>query len=580
MQCITVFPILKKTFREELMYWTREQCSVGDVILIPIQNRKVWAVVSHVASVHEVKEFIKSQSFSIKKIDTVQKTDVFSREFIVAVLETARYFARSFGDIFSEFVPKKVLEELQSGHTSNTLESKENDTKNQNTVEDIQNLPTYTQKPLHLRLEELLKIQNAHTAHIITPIKTYTAYLKKDIGLHAYMPIDIYKLDQLDPSKTVCILELASSAYYRHMRKDFDMRFFIKEFCRRKNIHLIESDTVLPPDIQTSEKHNHLPKKPDVHIVQMSESGPAKTKTKDGLKKKEVMFSPELMSLLNHCQKHNESILLYVVRKGFSHQTICADCHTPVSCPTCHKPLHLTKDKHFICATCGTNETSNRACAVCGGWNLVPFGVTTEQVSERLKDLFDMPIHIIDSDHQTKSKARKKIQEKSGIYVGTELLLTQSYGVTYTYSAIISLETILAIPDAYAELKAMQVVYTLLERTESNMLIQARSQDIGLWQALEKKDWQIGTDTLKQQLKDLSLPPYATTIQIQAKEYELKKIHTYLQTYTVSPLSISQIGQTLHITLQTMDWRQSPLQRYIQSLPTHIRVSIDKTSFL
>ncbi len=227
MQCITVFPILKNTFREKLMYWTRESCSLGDVIQIRIQNRKVWAVVAHIASVYEVKEFIKSQSFAIKKIDEIVKTDLFSKEFILAVLETSRYFVKSFGGIFSELVPKKILE-----HLDDSVQKKEYG--NKHTVLDTKNIANHIEKPTSIRIDTLKKLQTETDTFIISPLKPYTDVLKKHGLQDVYMPINIYKLDQYDPKKVLCVLELASSAYYRHMRKDFDIRFFVRDFCKRK----------------------------------------------------------------------------------------------------------------------------------------------------------------------------------------------------------------------------------------------------------------------------------------------------------------------------------------------------------
>ncbi len=344
-------------------------------------------------------------------------------------------------------------------------------------------------------------------------------------------------------------------------------------FVKEKKIHLIESDTIL---LESTEK-NPLPKKPELHLVRMKETGSAKTKTKEGLIKKQVLFSPELISLLHHCQKHNESIFLYVVRKGFSHQTICGDCSSPVICSICKKPLRLNSNKQFICDMCKTVEDSNRACSTCGSWNLMPFGVTTELVAEQIRELFDTPVHIIDGDHQTKSSARKKMQEKAGIYVGTELLLTQSYDISYTYGAVISLETILAIPDSLAELKAAQVVYTLSDRIQENLLVQTRSEGSSLWKSLEQKDWSILSKTLQTQLKEAELPPYVTSIHIQGPKADIDVVENHIQRYIRDYIRLDTI---IHITLQKTDWPHHPLQPYLHALPRHIHISVDKTDFM
>ena len=548
------------------MYWTRETCSVGDVIQVPIQNRKVWAVVAHVASVHEVKEYIKSQSFVIKKIDTLTKTDTFSREFILAVLETSRYFVVPFGEVFSELIPKKVLENIEAV----TLEPG-----NKPVSRPTLSNASYIQKPTSDRIAYIQKLQQEKTTFVFSPTKSHNAFLKQHNVSHTCMPIDAYKLDTA-PTDTACVVELASSDYYRHIRKGFDFRFFIRDFCARKHIELIYMDTVLL-ETENRKSKNPIAKNPELHLISLSVSGKAKTKTKQNLIKKQTFFSPELISLLKHCQKNKESILLYVVRKGFSHQTICADCGTTVTCPICSKPLRLDASKNFVCDSCHTQETSNRACANCGSWNLIPFGVSTEHVAEQLKDILDIPIHIIDSSHHTKSTARKKIKEQYGVYIGTELLLTQSYETIYTYGAIVSLETLLALPDTLAELKAIQVITTLMDRVSSNILIQTRSEDAPIWKALEAKDWSVATEHIKTQLEQTDLPPYTTSIHVEGREKDIDLVEKQIERYGTNKI---RIQNKIYITFTRGIWPKHPLQGYLQALPSHIHIEVDKTDFV
>ena len=69
MKCIKVYPILKKTLSDSLTYWINEDVEIADIIEAPLQNRKIWVVVDSVISVNEAKEYIKSQNFTIRKIE-------------------------------------------------------------------------------------------------------------------------------------------------------------------------------------------------------------------------------------------------------------------------------------------------------------------------------------------------------------------------------------------------------------------------------------------------------------------------------------------------------------------------------
>ncbi len=578
MQCITVFPILKRTFTDTLMYWSSIPCAVGDVIQVKMQNRNIWAVVDEVIPVHQAKEYIKSQTFTIRKIDTLIKTDAFSREFILAVLDTARYYVRPFGEVFSELVPKKILENLESVSQE----------KQKNTTSPT--LPTthYIQAPLSERIETIKQLQLANPdTYIVVPIKTHEAYLKKAGCSPVLMPIDLYRLDQSPAEKTICVLELASSEYYRHLRKDFDIRFFLRAFCKRKKITLYESDTILPI-YATRPAETLLPAPlsttPTLHLIDMTESGRAKVKTKQDLQKKSFLFSPELISLIRFCEKKKESLLLYTVRKGLSHQTVCADCKHLLSCTTCQKPLHLKDlngEKMYVCDSCHTTQTANLACPICSGWNLIPFGTHTEILREELEQITDMPIVIIDSNNQTKSSAKKALQKKdSTLYIGTELLLTQSIDQQYTHSAIISLESLLGLPSRNAEFDAARVIYTLMERTTKDLLIQTRNPAHPIWQAIKQKDWQPLISHIYTDTEEAKLPPYNTHIQISARSKELDQIRSYIQRYTPVQTTTHQNREILHMFFEHGAWPDLHIYPYLKTVPASIDIQVDKTNFV
>ncbi|MEN9604529.1 MAG: hypothetical protein RJB39_214 [Candidatus Parcubacteria bacterium] len=573
MHCITVFPILKKTFADTLTYWTKESCQVGEVIQVKVQNRNIWAVVDSIIPIHEAKEYIKSQTFVIKKIDQIIKTEYFSREFILAVLDTSQYYCKPFGEVFAELVPKNILEKIED------LEPQPH------TVAKSTHTTQYIQEPTSMRIDKIKEIVTDNT-FILSPIKTHASYLKAQDLKNIILPIDSYKLDQAD--QPICILELASSEYYRHMRKDFDVRFFIRSFCKRKHIQLIESDTLLP--IYREEvkgKLNYtISEKPKLHMIDLTESGKAKIKSKENHKLNLKHFSPELLSLIKHCEKKKESILLYTVRKGFSAQTVCGDCNTVFSCPTCKKPFRLrertdTGEKMYICDTCNTSETTNRTCAVCGSWNLTPLGTSTEVVREELATITDLPIIIIDSNNQTKSSAAKVLKNKDAatIYIGTELMLTQSQSQTFDYSAIVSLESLLALPSRTAEFDAARVVYTLMERTTKDVLIQTRNPKHPLWKAVENKNWKPLIESIRTSTEELHQPPFGTHVQLHSK-LNTDTIYMYLKKYVSVQKTERFDRKVLHMFFKPGEWPNSMIYPYLKSLPSSVIVEVDRTNFI
>ncbi len=573
MHCITVFPILKTTFSDTLTYWTKELCHVGDIIQVKIQNRTVWAVVDSIVPIQQAKEYIKSQTFTIKKIEQIVRAHSFSREFILAVLDTAQYYVKPFGEVLAELVPKKILEHLEqyiavpATHIDNTkLKTR------------------YMQIPLPARVEAITQIYTENT-WTLSPIKTHVAYLKKAGLEHVIMPIDLYRLDQAH-SPTL-IMELASSEYYRHMRKDFDYRFFVRSFAKHKNIQLIESDALLPlyTENHTDTLDYTIPSKPTIHLVDMTESGKTKIKSKEKLNTKLHHISPGLAALIKHCEKHDQSLMLYTVRKGFSAQTVCADCATVVSCTTCKRPLRITETPHvgkiFTCDTCNTTNTTNSTCIHCGGWNLVSLGASTESVREELQALTDLPIVLIDSNNQTKSSAAKALKQHktATIYLGTELLLTQSHGTVFDYSAIVSLESMLALPSRTAEFDAIRVIYTLMERTERDVLIQTRNPKHPIWQAVAQKNWKPLVDDIQTIARETQQPPWSVHIQIHSKTH-IDTIYEYLKRFTTVYKTMQADHTTLHLFFKPQEWPHPAIYPYLKSVPKYVHIYVDRTSFI
>ena len=259
MKCIQVLPILKHTFSEELTYWTTHDFHVGDLIQVELNHRMIYAIVSSIVSLSEAKEFIKSREFKIKKINTYTKIDFFSNAFIKACLQVSKYYIRPFGEVLSEYIPKRVLEDIDA-HVAYT-EKKVLPTTQRSTPKTI-----YIQKQFSDRITYIrtLQTQYAHIC-IIVPTDAYKKYIRSNLENAEHItiltPIDIYILDE--KVFDLCILEYAGSEYYRHIRKGFDSRHMVRTYCSLRNLQLIEMDSILPvyANVPTSDvvsEHIHL----------------------------------------------------------------------------------------------------------------------------------------------------------------------------------------------------------------------------------------------------------------------------------------------------------------------------------
>lgn len=637
MKCITVYPILKHTFSEILTYWTSHSVSSGDVIRIPFRNTHIWAVVDTVLSIYEAKEFIKSQSYTIKKITEHTQTFVFSHAFMLSCLHTSRYYVLPFGEVFSEMVPKQILFDLET-------EVKDNPKKHFRDISVSKDFvqPVYVQDTYANRISHICTYIQNKTSCIIAPttdqVEKIAASLKEkgytDVrslygsstksALHTSKkpitsqtvfvstPIYTYLLDAYPIE--ICVLEYAGSEQYRHMKKKFDFRYAIREYCRRSNLLLIESDALLPiyEDVKKFDIDVcALPKKPDIHIVDMAVSGKAKVKKKH-VQKKEIpedesdledmlqtldedivthkklnLISPELFALIRHAEKKQTSIVLYTVRKGLSSSVVCKDCAHTLTCSICQLPYQLATVEGkplYICPKQHDPISVDIVCPVCGGIHLTPLGSGTQAIADELRHVSSMPIQIIDSDRTTKSQAQKIYTYNTThtvptIYIGTELMLNQIQRTPCMYSAIVSLETILALPGHLSEYMAIQTIQKLLESTLDTVLIQTRNSTHDIWKSLKEGSWKNMQDRLKEESFELQLPPYTTHIQIRiptSKQKEILRVQEYIQEYAKRVyVHLSPAFSVLHVYVERKAWPNIQMLSYLKSLPAYIQIEVD-----
>ena len=123
---------------------------------------------------------------------------------------------------------------------------------------------------------------------------------------------------------------------------------------------------------------------PDVHIVDMrSEPG------KGNLAPLGETLTRELARV---CEEGNQSVL-FLNRRGYSHQTVCSTCGSAVTCPRCSVAMHYHVKRYgaegeLVCHWCGSRRPVPTACPACSSPHLIRMGFGTQRVEEDLQTLF------------------------------------------------------------------------------------------------------------------------------------------------------------------------------------------------
>ena len=131
-------------------------------------------------------------------------------------------------------------------------------------------------------------------------------------------------------------------------------------------------------------------------------------------------------------EEGNQSIL-FLNRRGYSHQTVCRSCGKAISCPRCSVAMnyHVKKDSHegeLVCHWCGSRKPVPTVCPDCGSVHLIRMGYGTQRVEEELTTAFPSArILRMDADTTSQKSAYDRLLgdfrgHRADILLGTQMV--------------------------------------------------------------------------------------------------------------------------------------------------------------
>lgn len=140
-------------------------------------------------------------------------------------------------------------------------------------------------------------------------------------------------------------------------------------------------------------------------------------------------FSKKLLSSLNDRLEKGQQSILFINRRGYSNFVSCRQCGYVVKCPHCDVSLTYHRGGRMVCHYCGYETRVPEICPQCGSRYIRRFGVGTEQIEEKLKEIFPKA-SILRLDGDT-TKNRDRCDEilssfanhESDILIGTQMVV-------------------------------------------------------------------------------------------------------------------------------------------------------------
>lgn len=152
--------------------------------------------------------------------------------------------------------------------------------------------------------------------------------------------------------------------------------------------------------------------------------------------------------------EHDEQVIIFLNRRGYSTILTCSNCGYKEVCPNCDIPLTYHKTHNILkCHYCDFQTSRKNICPVCGSNKIDEFGIGTEKLVEELNKISPLAKVVrMDQDTTTKKGSHQKIIEdfenkKANILVGTQMIAKGLDFDNVTLVGVINADQTLNIPD-------------------------------------------------------------------------------------------------------------------------------------
>ncbi len=512
---IEVIPISKSVKVDTLSYFTLKELTIGSIVTVPLRSKNISAIVISIRNAEDIKSEIKSASFSLKKLDKVKSKEFFGKEFMGMVNELARYNATSVGSAISTLVPEYLLKNINKLKTQdkNNANSKSIGAKEKFAVQGDDEERHGEWKSL-IRQEFAKKksilfinptIEDAeHSFELLEKgiegyafllhgsldpkniIETWNKIIQEDhpvviITTGAFL--SIYRSD----IETIILDKESSRSYKIQKRPYIDIRNAVEMLADKFDARLFFADNFLRIETLYRETQAEIIPASPFKFRSLSTATDCliDMKIKRSPNAKFQILSREIQELILKSKNNSEQMIILATRRGISPTTICGDCQTIVNCNKCSSPVVLHKNNgknFFMCHKCGERRSAEEYCKVCNSWNLVTIGIGIDMVVEEIKNKFpDLNVLKLDSDSVKSPKIAKSIIQKfkshpGNILIGTEMLLQYLHDKVDN-SAIVSLDSLFALPDFRIQEKILYMLIRIRALTTKNYLVQTRKAE-------------------------------------------------------------------------------------------------------
>lgn len=176
------------------------------------------------------------------------------------------------------------------------------------------------------------------------------------------------------------------------------------------------------------------------------------------------IFSLRLQELMTQRLERGEQVMLFLNRRGYAGFISCRECGHVMKCPHCDVSLSEHKNGRLICHYCGYGEPAVRTCPVCGSRYISGFRAGTQQIEEKLKQMYPAAgILRMDADTTRKKESYEEILSafangQADVLIGTQMIVKGHDFPNVTLVGILAADMSLSVNDYRAGERTFQLL--------------------------------------------------------------------------------------------------------------------------
>lgn len=176
------------------------------------------------------------------------------------------------------------------------------------------------------------------------------------------------------------------------------------------------------------------------------------------------IFSRQLQELMADRLEKRQQIMLFINRRGYAGFISCRACGHVMKCPHCDVSLSEHRGGRLVCHYCGYEEPAVKICPECGSKYISGFKAGTQQIEEKLKEMFPEARTLrMDADTTRSKESYEQILAafaagEADVLIGTQMIIKGHDFPNVTLVGVLAADLSLSANDYRASERTFQLL--------------------------------------------------------------------------------------------------------------------------